>query len=40
MNFLILLAIIMPVLSGLDTSLPSSELIKQALKKIAAGKFN
>ncbi len=31
---------IMPVLSGLDTSLPSSELIKQALKKIAAGKFN
>lgn len=30
---------IMPVLSGLDTSLPSAELIKQALKKIAAGRF-
>lgn len=30
---------IMPVLSSLDESLPSAELIKLALKSIAAGKF-
>ena len=30
---------IMPVLSGLDSSLSASELIKQALKAIASNKF-